>query len=42
MEVQINGATTGELSDGTWLPVSLREQCSISGSNQPHGALSFT
>ena len=28
MEVQLNGETTGEMSDGIWLPVSLQEKCS--------------
>lgn len=28
MEVQLNGATTGEMSDGIWLPVSLQDKCS--------------
>jgi hypothetical protein len=28
MEVQLNGKTTGEMSDGIWLPVSLQDKCS--------------
>ena len=28
MEVQLNGASGGELSDGIWLPISLQQKCS--------------
>jgi hypothetical protein len=28
MEVQINGQTSGEMSDGIWLPVGLNQKCS--------------
>ena len=28
MEIQLNGQTSGEMSDGIWMPVSLQEKCS--------------
>lgn len=28
MEVQLNGRTSGELSDGIWIPVGIQQKCS--------------